>query len=230
MQLRYRSHRLGCGCVCGSAVILGDEVGFILTGDPLLLQLRRSGAKALFACCRFLGCGWTHLDAAATAVVAHAVYCHIANHCAIHIGVTDHRCIHAHDCGVVVEIAAIPASAVEAHAAITVAVIHATVEADLWTPITCIPKVAAVIPAPVARGPEQAHGRGHDPGPRDPIVTTDSIPSPVAGGPHVIGSRTERLFIDRQFRGSNSDRNAHCNLRKGRARQRTDKRDQNEIA
>src|SRR5215831_13937858 len=60
-------------------------------------------------------------------------------------------------CSVVGEHAAAPKAAGVANAGVAESVIDAAVEADAWTPIARVPDIDAIVPAPIARGPKQAH-------------------------------------------------------------------------
>jgi len=212
-------------------MIFRGEVGTVLAGKALLLLLSRDSAVAPLARSGFLGCGWAHLDAAPSAVVAHAVDGCVADNGAVNIGVVNHGRVYVHDGGVVAKVASAPASAVEALAAVAVAVIHTAVEAHLGAPVSGVPEVGTATPTPVAGGPEQADGRGGDPGSGNPVVASGSgVPGPVAGGPHVIGSRTDGLLVDGQLGWGHGDRYSDCYLRKGRAGQHAKQRNQGKIA
>jgi hypothetical protein len=186
-------------------MVFRGEVRPVLAGESLLLLLSRHSAIAPLVRRCFLGRGRTHLDAAPSPVVAHPVHGSVADDRAVNIGVVDHGRVHTHNRGVVTEVAAAPASPVKAHSGIAKAVVHAAIEAYLRSPVARIPEVAAITPAPVARGPEKAHCGSHYPRSGNPIIAAGTIPGPVARGPHVVGSRANWLLVDRQFRGSHVD-------------------------
>jgi hypothetical protein len=98
---------------------------------------------------------------------------------------------------VVKEPVTLPISTVETRPRIPEAIINAAVKTNMWSPITAIPKVEAVIPAPVARGPKHSDGSKH-PGARHPIVAIVVIPSPVTGGPDIAFPRAQGLDINGQ--------------------------------
>jgi len=220
----------GCG-VSGMAVVFRSKVGPFLARVCSLLLLDGTGTKTPFAGCGFLRRSGTSHDAAVPAVIADAGDVHIADVSIVDIGVVNHGPVHVHDGGVVAEITAIPAPPVEALAVVAVAVVDASVEAYLRAPIAGVPSVAAVIPSPIAGGPEQAYGGGHDPRSGDPVVAAGiGIPGPVAGRPQVVGSRTDRLRIDGQLWRGDVDCYSDRHLRKGRAGQHTKDRDQEEMS
>jgi hypothetical protein len=68
--------------------------------------------------------------------------------------------IHVGYGAVVEEFATAPFTTLKAFAEVSEAVINAAVESDVRTPIARIPKVDAVVPAPVSRSPEKANFRG----------------------------------------------------------------------
>jgi hypothetical protein len=83
---------------------------------------------------------------------------------------------------VVIEGAMIPISALVANATIAEAIIHASVEADMITPVAAMPDIRIIAPTPITGSPEEANFRGHHPGSRNPEVAFISI-SPIAGSP-----------------------------------------------
>jgi len=205
MQLRHGTNWSDRCSVCRPAMILGGEVGFILTGNPRLLKLLRPGVEALLMCRSLLRGCWTYIDAAPAAVVANAVYGCLVDDGAINVSVMNDGGVHMHDRGVVAEIAAIPASAIETGSVVAVAVIHTAIEADLRAPVSGVPEVGAVTPAPVPRSPEQAYGGGKDPRSGYPIVIADSIPGPIARCPQIVGPRTDWLLVDGQLGRGHGD-------------------------
>ncbi len=113
---------------------------------------------------------------------------------------------------VVGEHAIVPASTLVTDAAITVAVIDATVETDMRSPISGIPSIIAVVPAPIAGRPKQPHGGWLNPGAWNPKISVRTI-SPIAGCPDVAGRRNFRLLVNWKLRRSN--RNADDLCRRG---------------
>jgi hypothetical protein len=105
---------------------------------------------------------------------------------------------------VVKEPVALPIAAEEPRTGIAEAIINAAVETNVRAPITAIPNVETVIPAPVARSPKHSDGSKH-PSARNPVVAIVVIPCPVARRPDVALSGTKRLDIDRQRRRSDSN-------------------------
>jgi hypothetical protein len=111
---------------------------------------------------------------------------------------------------VVIEPPVIPISALIADARITVAIVDAAVETDLGTPISGIPDVDAVAPAPIARSPEQTDCRDLYPCAWDPVVAIIPV-RPISGCPDKTFGGTRRLLVHGQ-RGWR-DVNGHGDLR-----------------
>jgi hypothetical protein len=105
---------------------------------------------------------------------------------------------------VVKEAVAAPIPAEKSYTRITEAVIDAAIEADVRSPITAIPDVQTVIPAPVARSPKHADRSKH-PRAGHPVVAIVVIPRPVARRPDVALCWTDGLHINRQWRRPDSN-------------------------
>src|SRR5262249_36745974 len=151
------------------------------------------------------------------AVIADAIYGDVVVDYSLvvnmHIGDVDvvHR-------AVVVERAAAPISANVADAKVAETVVHATVEADVRSPVSRVPKVEAFTPTPVAWRPKEPWFRGDHPRARHPEITVFPI-RPVAGRPDVAITRASRLHIHRQYRRRDADRNKNPRKRQGGNRQ-----------
>jgi hypothetical protein len=65
----------------------------------------------------------------------------------------DDGVVYVRDLPVVIELIMVPISAIVATADVPVAIIHATVVADVAAPESTMPSIATCIKAPVARGP-----------------------------------------------------------------------------
>jgi hypothetical protein len=104
--------------------------------------------------------------------------------------------------------AASPVAAFIPGAHIAEAVIDAAVESDMRPPISGVPNIEAVPPAPIPWGPEQADGRRLNPGSRHPIITFGAI-SPKAGRPDVARAGNFWLIVDRQLRRRDRHINVH---------------------
>jgi hypothetical protein len=98
------------------------------------------------------------------------------------VDIVNVRHVHVIHGTVVIEGAMIPISALVANATIPEAIIHATVKADMFTPVAAMPKIRIIAPTPVTGGPEEANFGSHHPGSRNPEVAFISI-SPVPGSP-----------------------------------------------
>src|SRR5690242_7798196 len=147
----------------------------------------------------------TGLNAAASAVEAHAIGALVVADL-VPVSVMDNVCVDVNDGDVVGEGITHPAAAVIAIAGIAVAVVHPAVEAHFGSPVAVVPYIVAVVPGPVAGGPEQPFGGGLHPGARNPVVAVVA-PSPVAGGPDKVRLGARRLVIDGQRRRRNVDGN-----------------------
>ena len=166
----------------------GDDLGVLLTGWR---QVSVVGVRLLLR-------GRPGRQPADAAVVAHAARIVVVDDGAVvHVGyVNAAEVIH----GVVVgEVAMIPVAALVSDAAIPEAVIDAAVEADGQPPVSCVPGIRPIIPAPVAGRPQQTGSRRQGPGAGHPIIAGVAI-RPITGGPDVAGRRDRRLLIDGQRR------------------------------
>jgi hypothetical protein len=112
---------------------------------------------------------------------------------------------------VVKEPVAVPISAIKTITGVSKPVIDTAIKSDMRPPISIVPGIDAIVPAPVARGPKHADGSEH-PRARHPVVAIIVIPCPVAGSPDVAGSGTEWLNVNRQRWRTNPDRNSYPNL------------------
>jgi len=147
------------------AMIHRREVGLILFRDLLMLLLGRSRGEMRLAGKGLLllrRSGGNSIGAAVEAGVGVVDDGRVVDDGGVHVGVANDGGVHV-DCGCVVgEDAAAPLAAGEAAAAITEAIVHAAVEANLCSPITAMEDIlTAVTIAPVPRCPEIA-GLGSD--------------------------------------------------------------------
>ena len=117
---------------------------------------------------------------------------------------------------VIGEHAVVPVSAFVTDAGIPVAVIHAAIVADMRSPIARIPGIDVVLPAPVAWRPEQSDRGRANRGAGNPIIAVRAI-RPEAGRPDVARRGNRGLFVNRQFRWNQCDREGLC-VRGGRQR------------
>jgi hypothetical protein len=216
------------GRIAGIAVILRSPVVLVVAGKALLIALHRHRTKALLPFRLHLIGRWASVQAAASTVETHAIHV-VDDHRTVDIRVADDRPVHPHHRGVVAEVPAVPAAAVEAVATVSIAVVHAAVEAYGGSPVSAVPQVSPATPAPVTRRPQQADGRRQHPGSRHPVVPARP-PGPVTRCPDVVCRRTDRLLVNGQLGRSHGDGDADGNLREGRTRQRAQDCDQGESA
>src|SRR6266478_1622517 len=107
----------------------------------------------------------------------------------------------------------IPASAFVAEAAVTEAVINAAIKADVFTPVSAVPKVSLVSPTPITGSPQESNPRRDDPGSRNPVVILILVVvGPVAGSPDVAISGTNGLLVHGKRWRSKTDRNTEGHL------------------
>src|SRR5215472_17593690 len=146
-----------------------------------------------------------HVDAAASAVVAHAIgwltaiACVVVNHRALIDG--PNLRADSRDGAVVVEVVAAPVAAEVANADVTEPVVDTTVVADVASPVARVEAVVAAVPTPVGWRPKRAIVRRLNPGAGNPVVAVRS-PGPVTRGPDVVGAGRGRLVIFRERRRS----------------------------
>jgi hypothetical protein len=205
--------RNGCRRRSNAAVVGVIPVGRVALGVVRVLRLRCGHPSAPFAIgtllCRRRTCVNTMRaavvgDATVPAMVLTAIGVRVI---AVVAGV-GHR-------GVVVEVVALPTPTVVAVAVVPISVVDAAIEADRRPPVTGVPCILAVVPAPVTGRPvEPDRGRLH-PGPGHPIVAVDRIVGPIPRLPNPVWSGGRRLHVIRNRRRTESDGNADAdrNLR-----------------
>ncbi len=187
------------GSLRGCAVVLIEELLVILDGHLACLNLSVHRGRVVLVACGKLGRTGTDVDAAATAVVADAVYdppavADVVVYDVVAIHVVNDVDVHVGDSAVVVEVVILPVAAVVADSDVAETVVDAAVEADVWAPVAVVEGVTAAIEAPVGRCPEGAVVGRWAPCAGDPVVAGIGI-APVAGGPEVIGFWCRRLVI-----------------------------------
>src|SRR5579884_2518739 len=153
----------------------------------------------------------TRLDAALSAVVAYASDIHVVDDGLVHIHVLNHGCVYAVDGRVVEERATAPVSAFIARSEVSIAIVNATIETDVRSPIAGVPYIKPCVPAPVTRCPQITRLRREHPSPRDPVVVI-SVPCPIAGHPDVIWAGADRLLIYRQRGRAYAHRDSDADL------------------
>ena len=131
----------------------------------------------------------------------------------VHISVCDDRGVHAHDGRVVGERSVPPFAADESYPHVPEAVVHATVVADVRSPIPVMKPVVPARPAPVRRGPQRTLIRGGNPCTRNPVIAIGAV-CPITRRPDQVRLGANRLFIDRQRRRSKPDTDEHSRVRR----------------
>src|SRR6185312_5228615 len=132
-------------------------------------------------------------DSARSAVEAHMLISRVIDDLTV-VHVAHERGSDMHYGAVVEEHSAPPVAAHEAVAVIPEAVRYAAVEPHVRAPIAGVPIVGAVVPTPIAGGPQEPHLRWQHPGSGHPVVGA-VVPGPIARRPDVARLRARRLLI-----------------------------------
>src|SRR5215468_5166650 len=174
--------------------------------------------------CRLLLRRWLAFESARSTVVADVGHGDIVDD-GLAVDVGDLYRTEARDRRVVDEDAVPPVATVVAHAGIAEAIVDAAVEADPRSPVSGAPHIDAVVPGPIARGPQQTWPRRPHPGAGNPKVA-ELAPRPVAGHPEEVRTWDHRLHIDRQRwrRRGNADQHLGA-CRSGEHGQGTEKKE-----
>lgn len=160
----------------------------------------RHAGKISFGRCRL------HVDTAVTAVKTGAIDMRV---------VDDRRAVdvrHTHiadvvDAPVVGKPVMVPMATLIPDTGITEAIADSTIVSNMRTPITAVPIISLIGPAPIARCPKRSDIRRQHPSPWHPIIIVVIVaPGPIAGRPHVTVTWNRRLDIHRQLRRCNVDR------------------------
>ena len=135
-------------------------------------------------------------EVAGAAVVAHLIDGDVVDDRGV-VRVVHHRDVDIGHRAVVGKRVAGPDSAGEAATDITETVVHAAVEADMWTPVTGMEGVHTSHESPVSGGPQDSHPGRLYPSARHPVITA-TTPGPVSRGPQITVLGAGRLVIVRQ--------------------------------
>lgn len=166
------------------------ELLAVFRGRTLMLDLCAHGRRTGTAEGLNFGRLRTNCDAATTSVVGYAGI--VDDHGAV-INVSDVG-VHSIDRSVVVEVVSVPVTAVIAISGVTEAIVDPSIEADMSTPVATEESPMAVVPTPVARGPQSPEVRRKTPGAGNPVVAC-GCPVPVARGPDVVWPRSLGLIV-----------------------------------
>src|SRR5215469_9078603 len=131
----------------GPPMILRSEVRSIGGGRVFMGHLLGCGLHVVFSLVRAFPLRRYCSYSTGTAVEANVAHLATADDGLVHIGVVDHRSVHVDDCRVIREVFAVPCSANKSHSAITESVVHAAVEANLWSPIAGMKLIHSGSPA-----------------------------------------------------------------------------------
>src|SRR5580704_14959327 len=184
------------------------------TGSVHMLGLHRGWRGVLLASRTLFRGGRPGADSTPASVVADMVYRRGIDY-GFAVNIVNIRDVHIVHRAVVVEGSVIPISASVADTTVAEAVVDATVEADLRTPIAFIPGEGAAPPTPVTRSPEQTSFRSHRPCARHPEVAFIPI-GPVPGRPHVSDGGAHGLGVHRKRGRSDHDRHSELREQTGR--------------
>jgi len=176
----------------GAALVDVVELGAVLGGYALVRDLGGHGwsARATEGC--DFGGLRTNVDAAAASVIGDAGAVVDDYGAVVDVGDVYADVV---DGAVVVKVVSVPVAAVIAVSGIAEAVVDASVEADVETPVAAAPSPTVVIPAPVAGGPEGSVVGWGAPCSGDPVVAGGS-PVPVTGGPDVVWCGSYGLVVN----------------------------------
>jgi hypothetical protein len=213
------SSLIGCSCLLGCYYSMAAKLGRLGRGSnrrPPLVHRRQEcviglgrlhmpvlkrGWRLVLLVSRHLFClGRAGVDSASAAVVAYPVHICVVDHRRVVnvVNVGDVYVVHR---TIVVKLPVLPTPALIAGTAITIAVIHTSVEADVTAPVAAVPLIGIATPTPVTWSPEQANRGCHHPRTRYPEVAFISV-GPVAGRPQITRGGDYRLRVYRQCRGS----------------------------
>jgi hypothetical protein len=174
-----------------TSVILVEELLLVLRSCMDYLHLGSDGRRVIFVHRSDLAGATPHHASAGAAVVADgvlrdAVVGHVVhdNGAVVDVGDVGVIAVDVGDSTVVLEVVALPVTAVEAGADVTEAVVDTAVVADVRAPVADMEAVAPEGEAPIGRRPESAVVGRWAPNAGDPIVATVVlVKAPVAGGP-----------------------------------------------
>ena len=199
LRMVSRSSETGA---CGSRMLKGRLRWMALVLIEELLAVLSSLLVKLSLLCSWRSVPLAHrlglrergpeVDAAASAVVAHAVVV-VHDHRAV-VDVVDVDFVDAVDGAVIEEVVTVPVTAFIAMAAIAEAIVDAAIEADVRAPVSTMEQVPAAEEAPVRRRPERANIGCGNPDAGHPVVAGGSV-APVTGGPEIIRCGSGRLLV-----------------------------------
>jgi hypothetical protein len=157
-----------------------------------MLNLRGYRSYPRIARYRQFRSGGPRIDSSAPAVVTDPVAAVIRHRIIVHI--SDGLGIHIRNRTVVINDTVVPIGAIITAARISIAVVDAAIEANVRTPVSCVPQISAVFISPPRRRPERTHPGSHYPGAGNPVITGIRI-IPIPGRPNVIVPGTWRLAV-----------------------------------
>ena len=190
-------------------------------GCSYVLLLNGHGRNVAFVREGFLFGSWASTDAASAAVETDSRAASFFNRPFVHV--VDNGDVNVVHVAVIEEVIASPVAAGVAVSNVAEAVVDAAVEADVRTPVTFIPKVVAVAPAPVTRSPKHSDfGRFH-PGARHPEIAAVIAVTPVTRSPDIAFSGDYGLLVDGQLGRSDCDRKHNLSRGGGGCRENREK-------
>ncbi len=192
------------GGLSRGAVILVEELLVILDGHLACLDLGVDGRCVVLGTRSEFSRTGSNINAAATTVVADAVYdpAAVANIVVDHVvavDVMDDVDVDVGHSAVVVEVMILPVAAEVADTDVAEAVVDAAVEADVGPPVAVMEGVTAAVVTPVRRRPEGTVVGRWAPRAGDPVITGVGV-TPVTGRPEVVGFGSGRLVVLRKRR------------------------------
>jgi hypothetical protein len=170
----------------------------VLTGRALVLALKCSSAYMPLIHRPALGLIHGMVNSARTAAKSHMAIHHdrvIPESAAIHIHVVEARA-DVHIGSVIGKIPAVPSAADKTDTEETKSVVDAAIVADLRSPITGMPHIKTVAPAPITGRPVHSRLRRRHPGAGNPVVAVRPV-GPVTRLPHPSRLGARRLVVNR---------------------------------
>jgi hypothetical protein len=107
--------------------------------------------------------------------------------------------VHIRHGSVVVQVSVIPIGAVVSAARVAIAVLDASVVADVRCPVSPMPAIVAIFKSPPGGRPKRSHIRRQHPGAWNPVIAGACV-IPVTWRPNIIVARAGRLLIIGQWR------------------------------
>jgi|SRR5579872_605578 len=137
----------------------------------------------------------SRVDASLAAVITHAIYHSLVNHCRV-IDIVNVCDVDVINRAIVEKPSIFPSSAFVAFTEVPKSIGYATVEAHLRPPIASMENKRSTAPSPIPRSPQKAGLWSEYPRARNPeVILGVVIPVPISGGPDIALTWTQRLLV-----------------------------------